>query len=641
MPESADAYVRPRTPEGFDPSRAADRAADPTGWRFPDADRDALSRIVAARRDIRRFRPDPVDDATVERLLTAAHRGPSVGLMQPWRFIVVRDQGTRQAMRNLAQRERLLQAERFGDRARHFLDQKIEGIVEAPLAIVVCCDHGDPDVEVLGRGTIPETDAQSVACAIQNLWLTARAEGLGVGWVSFYRREDLRSLLGIPDRVDPMAWLCIGWPDERPVRPGLEAAGWAERAPLDAVVLPERWPDVDPGPVGGAIPVVGGERPGDDARGPGTGPGTGGSRDDAPLPDGIAARVAAVVARGGPDQRASTVVRDRADLLVKPQGSLGVLEHAVERWAAWTGDAPPSPLRPAILVLAADHGHLGRGTSLYGGAVGGQIAAAAARGGTAVGVLARHHAGTLLVADLGLRGPTPPGVRDARVRDGGTADLTARAAMTPDEVAAAIEAGAVLADELLERGGRCLVPGEIGVGNTTSAAALASALLGIAPEQAVGRGAGADAATLERKREVVRTALARTTVTDPGTAPGALEALGELGGLEIAGLVGAILAAAARRVPVVLDGFATGVAALVAVRLCPVVEAGLVAGHRGAEPAHGTVLAELGLEPLLDLRMRLGEGSGAALALPLIEQAGRLHRDMETFAEAGVDRPGA
>ena len=122
-------------------------------------------------------------------------------------------------MRRLAQRERLRQADRFDERTRQFLDQKVEGIVEAPLGVCVCCDHGQPDVEVLGRGTIPDTDIYSAACAVQNLWLAARAEGLGVGWVSFYRPEDLRALLGIPARVDPIAYLCLGWPDERPVRP--------------------------------------------------------------------------------------------------------------------------------------------------------------------------------------------------------------------------------------------------------------------------------------------------------------------------------------------------------------------------------------------------------------------------------------
>lgn len=642
MSDGPHAYVRPATPEGFDPSRAAERAEDPAGWRFPDAARDALQEVIAARRDIRRFRPDPVPDEVLERVLTAAHRGPSVGLMQPWRFLLVREHETRVAMRGLAQRERLRQAERFSDRARHFLDQKIEGIVDAPLGIVVCCDHGRPDVEVLGRGTIPETDVHSTACAIQNLWLAARAEGLGVGWVSFYQRDDLRSLLGIPTRVDPMAWLCVGWPDERPVRPGLESAGWAARAPLSAVLLEERWPAEDVAPVGGAVGEPGGEAVGTaSATAPSVAPAVAvadaarrprpsAAADDDPLPPSVAALVAAVATS---DERAATAVRDRADRLVKPIGSLGVLEQVVERWAAWTGDAPPSPLRPAILVLAADHGHVARGTTLYGAHVTAQVAAAAARGGTAIGVLARHHAGLLAVVDVGMAGETPAGVRPQRVRSG-TDDLVEGPAMTAADVEAAIATGASLAGELLDRGARCLVPGEIGIGNTTSAAALACALVGLTPELAVGRGAGADAAGLERKRAVVRAALERA-----GWPATPLRALRELGGLELAAIVGAILEAGRRRAPVVLDGFAVGVAALAAVRLCPAVRDGLVAGHRSAEPAHGAVLAQLGLEPLLDLRLRLGEGSGATLALPLIEQAGRLHRDMETFAEAGVDGP--
>jgi nicotinate-nucleotide--dimethylbenzimidazole phosphoribosyltransferase len=649
MHDGPEEYVRPATPAGFDPSRAAERAADPAGWRFPDADRDALQAIIAERRDIRRFRPDPVPQEVLERILTAAHRGPSAGLMQPWRFIVVRDDETRGAMRTIAQGERLRQAERFPGRARHFLDQKIEGIVDAPLAIVVCCDPGEPGVEVLGRGTIPETDVHSTACAIQNLWLAARAEGLGVGWVSFYRRQDLRSLLGIPERVDPMAWLCVGWPDERPVRPGLEAAGWAQRAPLSAVTLDERWPAEDVPSIGGAILVDGGEDRGSPTTVPGAAanggpalpvasetPTRGGAADVAvrELPAALRGLTAGI---GVPDPRAATAVRDRADRLVKPLGSLGALESIVERWAAWTGDAPPSPLRPAILVLAADHGHVARGTSLYGRDVSAQVAGAAARGGSAIGVLARHHAGLLTVADVGLAGDrTPPGVRPARVRDGGSGDITLEPAMTAEETLAAIATGAELAGELLERGARCLLPGEIGIGNTTASAALACSLAGLTPDLAVGRGAGADAAGLERKREAVRTALDRA-----GSPRDPLTALTELGGLELAGVVGAILEAARRRAPVILDGFAVGVAALVAVQLCPAARDGLIAGHRSAEPAHGTILALLGLEPLLDLRIRLGEATGAAMALPLIEQAGRLHREMETFAEAGVDGPRA
>jgi nicotinate-nucleotide--dimethylbenzimidazole phosphoribosyltransferase len=557
------------------------------GWRYPDDVRAAVYRTIAERRDVRRFRADEVPADVLERILVAAHQAPSVGLMQPWRLIVVRDATTRLEVRRLAQRERLRQANSFDERARQFLDQKIEGVVEAPLGLVVCCDHGDPDREVLGRGTIPETDVYSTACAIENLWLAARAEGLGVGWVSFYRPGDLRGLLGIPDRVDPIAYLCVGWPDERPKRPGLEAAGWSSRVPLDDVVMRERWHDE---------------------------------------------RTAAARPVGGPDRTAAIAARDRLDQLIKPSGSLGALEALIERWAAITGAPPPSSPRAGVLICAADHGHTIHGTSLFAPEVSAQVAAAAARGDSAVGVLARMAGHDVLVADVGLAGPTPAGVRNAKIAPG-TADMLAGSALTAAQVDAALSAGARLAAELAAGAVDCLVVGEIGIGNTTTTAALASALTGAPPAASVGRGTGMDAAGLERKRAAVGAALERH-----GAQPEVRGALQALGGLEIVALAGAILEAVRRRLPVVLDGYATTVAALAATRLEPAVGEGLVASHLSAEPGHALVLVELGLEPLLDLRLRLGEASGALLALPLVAAAGALCREMATFDEPGVTR---
>jgi nicotinate-nucleotide--dimethylbenzimidazole phosphoribosyltransferase len=587
---ASERQVRPPTPAGFDPSRARERGADPQGWRFPEEAAEAVHRVIAERRDIRRFRPDPVPEEVLSRLLEAAHRAPSVGLMQPWRMIVVESVETRAAVRQLAQRERLRQAERFDERAAHFLDQKIEGIVEAPMGICFCCDHGDADEEILGRGTIPETDVYSTACAVQNLWLAARAEGLGIGWVSFYRPDDLRAVLGIPARVDPIAYLCVGWPDERPLRPGLESAGWAERLPLDAVVMRERW-------TAGAEP----------------------RRQRAPRPAAV-------------DRDAAAAARDRLDELVKPAGSLGALESLIERWAAITGDPPPARIHAGALVCAADHGHVRHSTSLFGSAVSSQVASAAARGETAVAVLARHGRHDLVVADLGLLGPTPEGVRALKVAEG-TGDMTAGPALTPAQVALAMEHGASLARELADRGADCLVLGEIGIGNTTTTAALASALTGRPVEQTVGRGTGLDTAGLERKRGVVQAALDLH-----GTGLDSMAALTALGGLEIAALVGAVGEGARLRLPVILDGYAVAIAALLAVRLDAVVGEVLIASHRANEPGHGLVLSELGLEPLLDLRLRLGEASGGLLAIPIIEAAGALHRQMATFDDSAVDR---
>lgn len=612
---------RPPLPAGFDDSRARNRRDDPAGWRFSDAERAAVQRVIEERRDIRRFRPDPLPDDLLRRLLAAAHAAPSVGLSQPWHFVVVRSEETKAAMQAHVAHERLVQRDRFDGRARRFLDLKIEGIREAPVSIVVCCDRGDPAVEVLGRHTIRDTDLYSTACAIQNLWLGARAEGVGVGWVSFFRPEHVQHLLGLPEGVEPIAWLCVGYPDERPVRPGLEAAGWERRVPLDAVIHDERWR------ADGRVAAQA-AAPGTPEAGVSPSPAPGAAGPVRPTPpwwDALARDI-----RPG-DGGAAVAVRDASDEHVKPAGSLGLLETLVERWAQATGSSPPLVPRPGILVLAADHGIALRDVSLFPQRVSGQVAAAAARGETAIGVLARALEAELVVADVGLVGPARNGVEQHRVADG-SADICSGPALTPAQLRQAVETGYRLAAALCGRID-VLVAGEIGIGNTTVASTLFAALTGLSPEQVCGRGTGLDAQGLARKRDAVATALAAnaTSPADP------LECLRRVGGLELAALAGAFLAAAAARTPVLLDGFAVGVAALAACSLVPAVRDYLFAGHLSAEPAHRLVLDRLGLEPLLDLRMRLGEASGAAAAIPLIGLAGRLHAEMRTFAEASVD----
>jgi nicotinate-nucleotide--dimethylbenzimidazole phosphoribosyltransferase len=609
---SGDHFERPRLPLGFDDSRARDRRGDPAGWRFNDEDRAAVMRAIAERRDIRRFRPDPLSDELLRKLLEAAHQAPSVGLMQPWRFVVVRSEQTKAAMQAIAARERLVQSAHFDDRTRQYLDLKIEGIREAPLSICVCCDRDGSGGEVLGRHTIRDTDLYSTCLAIQNLWLAARAEGVGIGWVSFYRPDDVRALLRLPQHAVPVAWLCVGDPDERPSRPGLEAAGWERRRALEGFVFSEHWGEPDSA-AQNAEPVAAGHSPG-----------------QVQQPDWWRAFAAEV--RPG-DAAAAVRVRDASDELVKPAGSLGGLETLVERWAMATGAAPPSHPRVGILVFAADHGVSRHSVSLYPARVGGQVAEAAARGETAIGVLARALGAELVIADVGLTGASRLGVADHRIA-AGRADITLGPALTPEQLRAGIAAGYALAGALAERDD-VIVLGEIGIGNTTVAAALLAALTGLSAEAVCGRGTGLDAQGLERKRATVAAALRANSANraDP------LECLRCLGGHEFAALVGAMLAAATSRRLILLDGFATGVAALVACRLQPALRDYLVAGHRSAEPAHAQVLTELGLEPLLDLRLRLGEGSGAALALPLIGLAARLQGEMGRFDETGVERP--
>jgi nicotinate-nucleotide--dimethylbenzimidazole phosphoribosyltransferase len=328
--------------------------------------------------------------------------------------------------------------------------------------------------------------------------------------------------------------------------------------------------------------------------------------------------------------KAAAATRQRLDELVKPPGSLGAVEDLVVRWAEIAGVPPPPSLRAGVLVFAADHGHVKHATSSYNAEVSALVSEVAARGETAIGVLARHGAHSLVVADVGLQFPTPPGVRDLKVAKG-SADMLAGPALSEPQLDAAIEAGTALAAEMANSGVDCLALGEIGMGNTMTSAALASALTGAPPGATVGRGAGIDDAGLERKRSLVATALARHgSPRDPH------EALLAVGGLELASLVGAMTEGARRGLPVILDGYAVGVAALAAARLDPAVADALIASHCSAEPGHVLALRELGLAPVLDLGMRLGEASGAALALPILAAAGALYAGMATFEEAGI-----
>ena len=563
-----------------DPTSASQRAADPTGWAMPPEVRDGLHQVIQGRRDVRRFRPDPVPDEILLRVLGAAHAAPSVGHSQPWRFLVVRDPAIRDHAAVLTDRERLRQAEQLEpDAARRLLDLQLEGVREAPLGIVVCCDRRTAAAGVLGRATFPDADLWSCAAAIQNLWLAARAEGLGLGWVTLFRPDDLAALLGLPDGVVTLGWLCLGWPDERPPAPGLERAGWSRRMPLSDVVLTDRWPADAGAP---AAPV---------------------SRLRAPAP-------AAVVG-----------ARDGVDRLLSPPGALGVLDRAVDRVVALGHGAT----RGGVLVLAAaDHPVAEHGVSAYPTRITSDVTHAAVAGSSA-GVAAARAAGLRWrVVDAGVTGGPVAGALPLRPREP-RGDLVHAAAMTLRDTERLVEAGRELG---LQEGAAGLVAlGEIGVGNTTVAAALACGLLGADPAEVTGLGSGSDSAMLDRKRDVIGAALARVRSTHAGSATHPMVVLAELGGPEFAVLTGVTLGVAEAGAAVVLDGFAVSLAALAAVALEPGAQASLIAGQRSRELGHGLVLTSLGCEPLLDLRLRAGEGVGAVLATGLLLDALRLRSE--------------
>ena len=342
-----------------------------------------------------------------------------------------------------------------------------------------------------------------------------------------------------------------------------------------------------------------------------------------------------------PDARAESAARARQQQLTKPPGSLGRLEELACWFAARSGNPIPEIARTEIFVFAADHGVAARGVSAFPQSVTGQMVANFASGGAAINVLASLEECRIEVVDVGVAGSLelPRTVRNEKVR-GGTRDLFAEAAMTDDELTAALSVGARCAQEAIQRGAQLLIAGDMGIANTTSAACLICAFTHAPAEQIVGRGTGVDDVGLARKREVVTGALARAqrAIATPESDPThARQIFAHLGGLEIAAMAGFYIEAARNGVPVLLDGYISGAAALGAVRIEPGALRWMLASHKSAEGGHAIALQALGLTPLVDLGMRLGEGSGAALTLPIIQAALSLHRNMATFAQAGVD----
>ena len=341
-----------------------------------------------------------------------------------------------------------------------------------------------------------------------------------------------------------------------------------------------------------------------------------------------------IAAVSGPDPAALAAARERQASLTKPPGSLGVLEDVSVQLAGLAGICPPPLPEPAaVAVFAADHGVHSQGVTPWPQEVTAQMVANFLAGGAVINALAAQTGVEVVVVDIGVATDIAgaPGLLDRKVR-AGTRDMTVEPAMTRDEAERAVQVGIEIARDLVAGGTRCLLTGDMGIANTTASAALIAAITGAAPGTVTGRGTGVDDETLARKVGVVERALALHR-PDPADPIGVLAAVG---GLEHAGLVGFILGAAAARVPIVLDGVIACSAALVARALAPECTAAMVAGHRSVEPGASVALRALELTPLVDLDLRLGEGSGAVLALPMVQAAARVLRDVATFDSAGV-----
>ncbi|MFE2074803.1 nicotinate-nucleotide--dimethylbenzimidazole phosphoribosyltransferase [Streptomyces misionensis] len=600
-PREAEAVPQEDPETGAADPAPAPRSTGPAAPGYDDAEREAVLKVMRERRDIRNgFRDDPIPHEVLLRVLEAAHTAPSVGHSQPWDFVVIRSAETRRTMHELAMRQREAYAKSLPKgRAKQFKELKIEAILDTPVNIVVTADPTRGGRHTLGRHTQPQMAPYSAALAVENLWLAARAEGLGVGWVSFFDEREMVRALGLPEHLEVIAYLCVGYVDEFPDEPELMQAGWSKRRPLSWVVHEETYGRR-------ALP---GEEPHD--------------------------LLAETVAQIRPlDAKALGEAWERQKRMTKPAGALGMLEIISAQLSGLSRQCPPPIPEPAaVAIFAGDHGVHAQGVTPWPQEVTGQMVANFLGGGAVCNAFAAQVGAEVCVVDVGVAAdlPATPGLLPRKIR-GGTSDMTTGPAMTREEAKAAIEVGIETARDLVAAGNKGLLTGEMGIANTTASAALISVFTGADPAEVTGRGTGINDETLVRKTEVVRRAL-ELHQPDPADPIGVLAAVG---GFEHAAMVGLLLGGASLRTPVILDGVSAGAAALVARAIAPEVLAACIAGHRSAEPGHVAALNKLGLRPLVDLDLRLGEGTGALLALPLVQSAARAMHEVATFDSAGV-----
>ncbi|MQA97975.1 MAG: nicotinate-nucleotide--dimethylbenzimidazole phosphoribosyltransferase, partial [Streptosporangiales bacterium] len=475
-----------------------------------------------------------------------------------------------------------------------------DAILQAPVSILVTVDPTRGMPGTLGRhGRSGGASAHAASRAVANLWLAARAEGLGVGWVTFYDDRELVDELAVPAHQDLVAYLCLGHVPEPAARTEQVTTGWGERRPLSWAVHNERY-----------------------------------GRRGLPGEEPMSLLSETVAAIAPPRTEARDEARRHHDRLTKPKGALGVLEEVAAKLAGLAGTVPPPMPDPAsVAIFAADHGVHAQRVTAWPQEVTAQMVANFLTGGAVVNSFAAQVGADVAVVDVGVAADLAPapGLLPRKVAHG-TADMTVGPAMTREQAVRAMEVGIETARDLVAAGTRCLITGDMGIANTTASAALISCFTGRDPGATTGRGTGVDDAMHRRKVEVVRRAL-DVNRPDPADPIGVLAAVG---GLEHAAIAGLLLGAAALRTPVLLDGVVSGAAALVAAGISPDVPAACVAGHRSSEPGHAAALERLGLRPMIDLELRLGEGTGALLALPLVQGAVRVLHEVATFDTAGV-----
>ena len=555
-----------------------------------------LDEIIKSRRDTRHFTQDEVPDEVIQKALQAGHHAPSVGLTEATKYYIIKSAEIKKSVKELFLDYDLKASNLTDDELQkaQYKALKLEAIEEAPLGLVICYDRSVLNHFTIGTVGSNEAIKFSAVCAAQNIWLSLTQQGYSMGWVSILNYYQFKQLLGLPENMEPLGYFCVGKPatnyDNQPM---LQQLNWKQKQEspcVEEILFP--------------APVLVPESF---------------SRSEQSTPS---------------DSAISETLQQKIDNKTKPLGSLGVLESLAKQIGTVFQTLEPKITKPNIVVFAADHGISNHGVSAYPQDVTRQMVTNFLEGGAAINVFCKQNNIALTIVDAGVNYDFPTNANLVSAKIGkGTQSFLHGPAMSQTELDLCFSKGAAIVNSVFETGCNCIGFGEMGIGNTSAASVLMSILMELPIEDCVGKGTGVVDEKLIQKQDILRKAL------ENYNGPNDLQSkLAYFGGFEIMQMAGGMLQAKEKNMLILVDGFICTIAFLVASKMNPSVKENAIFCHSSAEKGHQKILDYLNVKALLQLDLRLGEGTGCAMAFPIVESAVCFLNEMASFESAGVSR---
>lgn len=552
-----------------------------------------LYEIITSRRDTRHFTTDKVPNEVLEKAIEAGHHAPSVGLTDATRYYVIESVSIKKKIKELFLAYHEKAANETDDEAQKesYLKLKLEAIEEAPIGMVIAYDRSVLDSFTIGTIGSNEAIKFSAVCAAQNIWLSLTEQGYSMGWVSILNYYDFKSILNIPEHIEPLGYFCIGKPaTDYGNQPMLQQLHWKEKKTVANVIKVKEIQEVT--------------------------------------------KTTFTIEKETTFKSEDLVqkLQYKIDHKTKPEGALGLLEKlALQIGLAFKMETPKIK-NPHIVVFAADHGIANHGVSAYPQEVTRQMITNFLEGGAAINVFCKQSNIALEIVDAGVNYDFPTNINliNKKVAKG-TQSFLQTAAMSYTEMELCFQNGATVVNEIHQKGSNCIGFGEMGIGNTSTASVLMTVLTSFSIEECVGKGTGVTNEKLENKINILSKAIQNYTGSNELE-----ELIAHFGGFEILQMAGGMLQAYQNNMLILVDGFISSVAFLIAYKKKPAIKANTIFCHCSEEKAHKTLLDYLEVEPVLHLNMRLGEGSGCAVAFPIIQSAIVFLNEMASFESSGV-----